>query len=108
MPALWPDTEAFARDSDPSTSHTAAERMRDSELEAQVYQTLLRCGVYMTSIEVAAEMGIDKWSISPRFKPLHRKGLVELTEKLGVNTAGKLRKLQAWRAVRCPSDDVFA
>lgn len=93
-------SEAYARTSDPDTAHDAADRVRQSKLEQQVYEALLRHpGVFLTSIEVAQLMGVDKWSISPRFQPLKRKGLVEQSEKLGLNSSGKPRMLQAWRAV---------
>lgn len=94
-------TDAFARSSDPDTAHDAADRVRQTKLEQQVYEALLKHpGVFLTSIEVAQLMGVDKWSISPRFQPLKRKGLVEQSEKIGLNSSGKPRTMQAWRAVK--------
>lgn len=98
------DTEAHARGTDPSTSHEAAERMRKSGLENRVYQTLRdHWPRYLTTLETAEAMGIDKWSISPRFAPLLRKGLVESIKKPAINSNGHVRDLLAWRAVR-PED----
>lgn len=93
------DTEAYARGSDPSTSHEAAERARHSDLEWKVFEVLAsHWPRYMTSIEVAEELEIDKWSISPRFAPLERKGLVECMKVAALNSSGKVRSMLAWRA----------
>ena len=95
------ETDAYARSSDPDTSHSAAERMRMSRLERDVYQFLLdHYPVAYTSIEIAKAMGKDKWSISPRLKPLMDKGLVERTTKVALNSSGKMRELKAWRALK--------
>jgi predicted transcriptional regulator len=93
-------TEAYARTDDAETAHQAAERVRCTNLEDQVYQVLLKSASYMTCLEVAEAAGMDKWSVSPRFAPLHRKGMVEPGEKIALNSAGKPRLLQAWRAIR--------
>ena len=93
-------TEAHARPGDPVSSHEAAARMAASHLEQVVYDYLLSRGVFLTSIEIAEGMGVDKWSISPRMRPLFRKGHVEIGRKLGFNSNGKLREMLAWRAVR--------
>jgi predicted transcriptional regulator len=77
--------------------------MHTSKMERLVYDTLLRHpGQYLTTVEVARIIGVDKWSISPRFQPLLRKGLVELGKKVGANSSGKARTLQAWRAIVKP------
>jgi Mn-dependent DtxR family transcriptional regulator len=91
-------TSAGARGSDPETSHLAAERMRETKLESEVHIVLLsHRGRYMTSMDVATEMRIHPWSISPRFRPLWRKGYLKDPIKIpGLNSAGKIRLLQAW------------
>jgi Mn-dependent DtxR family transcriptional regulator len=96
------DTDAYARGGDPFSSRRAAERMHRSKLEARVLAVLVEHGTWMTSLEVADAMGVDKWSISPRFQPLYKKGLVEQGRKLGLNSNGKPRMLLAWRAYRPP------
>ena len=74
--------------------------MHKTKLEQEVYEWLLaHPGVFWTSIEVAEGMGIHPWSVSPRFRPLERKGLVEQSEKRSLNSAGQLRTMRAWRAI---------
>jgi len=92
-------TYAGARPSDPSTSHEAAAVVANSHLEQDVYQFLLEHrGRYMTVIEIAQGMGMHPWSISPRMLPLWRKGLLlDPIKKAGLNSAGKIRNLQAWQ-----------
>lgn len=72
---------AFARSSDPSTSHEAAARVDFTNLEAIALQGLEELGGRGTAKQVAAQVGRDKWSISPRFKPLEGKGKVARTEE---------------------------
>jgi hypothetical protein len=91
------DTDAYARSSDPKPSHEAAERVSATALESEVYKTL-RHDMLMTSLDVSRITGIPIWSISPRFKPLERKGLIERVGTMVVlNSNGRPRKLTAWR-----------
>jgi DNA-binding MarR family transcriptional regulator len=81
----------LARRSDPDTSHDAARRIEPavSSLEMRVVGALLDQILHhplpgdhdcpqsgLTVPEISAHTGIDKWSISPRMKPLERKGCV--------------------------------
>jgi predicted transcriptional regulator len=68
-------------------------------LEQQVYRVLLKSASCMTSIEVSEALGMHLVTVSPRFAPLHRKGLVERENKVALNSAGKPKRLQAWRAI---------
>lgn len=71
--------EAWARATDPETAHQAATRERGrraAELEAVVIRALERLGE-ATSQEVADFTGERLVSVSPRFRPLARKGVVE-------------------------------
>jgi predicted transcriptional regulator len=89
--------EAHARVSDPSTSHAAANSMRGqsaTELELLVLNKLRRMGD-ATSEEVADSIGISLQSISPRFAPLARKGLIEKTGETREGSSGRNR--QVWR-----------
>jgi len=72
---------AYARSSDPSPSHDAAARVapKVGALERRVVEALLATpsgSGGLTVPEISAATGIDKWSISPRMKPLEGKGLV--------------------------------
>lgn len=66
-------TRAYARPGDLQTSHEAAARVSPviNKLEAAVAAHIKSCGERgATWNEIAAGTGIDKGSISPRFKPL--------------------------------------
>lgn len=71
--------DAWARATDPETAHRAATRERGrraAELEAIVIRALELLGE-ATSQEVADFTGERLVSVSPRFRPLARKGVVE-------------------------------
>jgi hypothetical protein len=93
-------TTASARPGDPSTSHEAAALIAQSRLEWDVWQVLLAHRPrYLNSLQVARIMNVDKWSISPRFKPLWRKGLLKDPVKLpALNSSGNIRNLMHWSA----------
>jgi Mn-dependent DtxR family transcriptional regulator len=56
---------------------------------------------YMNSIEIAEEMGVDKWSVSPRMKPLFNKGFLDdPLKKPALNSSGNIRNLRHWRVKR--------
>lgn len=78
---LWP-----ARTTDPHTSHAAAGAIlvKIPELERHVLDALRAHPNGLTIWETALYLGMDSWSISPRFRPLARKNLIyEATTKLG-------------------------
>lgn len=103
---MFRSTEAHSRSSDPSTSHEAAKRARATKLEATVYKVLLvHFPRYLTSIEIAEEIGKHEWSVSPRMAPLVRKGYAERIKVKARNSEGNTTTLLAWRAVR-PEDYV--
>ena len=72
---------AFARATDPQTSHDAARTVDVTLREAQALKGLSMLGGSGTSRQVAEVVGVDKWSISPRFKPLEAKGRVRRTDE---------------------------
>src|ERR1700748_3204028 len=67
---------AFARHSDPSTSHDAAAQVNTTRLEAIVVWTLPKYQEGLTSIAIAQLSGEPEWSMSPRMKPLREKGKI--------------------------------
>ena len=93
---------AYARNTDPDTSQDAARRavFWVQKLEADVLRALKESGTWMTSLAIAAAVGQDKWSISPRMKPLEEKGLVERTKMAGLNSTGNIRDLTHWRRIK--------
>lgn len=72
---------ALARKTDPETSHAAAKSLDDehiARLEREVARAIQeRGGRGATWDELHTLTGIDKASISPRFKPLRDKGIIE-------------------------------
>lgn len=94
------DSEALARNTDPETSHEAAHSMDDAvtRLEKVVTLAIRASGDRgATWDELAALTGIDKASISPRFKPLRRKGQIcsrtvegEIVKRAGNSGRGQI------------------
>lgn len=87
---------AYARSSDPDTSHEAAHRISYSvsRLEAEVMRVLKEHGTWMSVIAIAAACDKDKWCISPRMKPLDEEaGLIDRKKMPGLNSVGKIRPL---------------
>ena len=70
---------AMARRTDPDTSHIAALTVDANRLEKLVVSALMQYPNGCTVKEISVILDIDKWSISPRMKPLEGKGLVERT-----------------------------
>jgi hypothetical protein len=71
--------EAYARTTDPETSHAAAASLSEEDiarLEREVVVTIRRCRDGATWDEVHDITGIDKASLSPRWKPLRLKNLL--------------------------------
>jgi DNA-binding MarR family transcriptional regulator len=68
--------QALARTGDLFTSHSAAERVNVTELQAVVLAALAAAPGGLTSHEIAARTGRDLVSISPRMRPLVEKGKV--------------------------------
>jgi DNA-binding MarR family transcriptional regulator len=66
---------AYARRTDPQTSHDAADRVDVNRLEGIVLEAISNSRG-LTSKEIAEVTGLDKWSVSPRIKPLRKKNLV--------------------------------
>jgi hypothetical protein len=70
-------TRGGVRNTDPWTSHVAASSIDASKLESMVYQVIYRYGkVGCISDQVRDDLNMDNNSITPRFAPLTRKGLI--------------------------------
>jgi uncharacterized membrane protein len=67
-----------ARRTDPATSREAASKVagRVSDLEAIVLDALRAAPAGLTTWEIAEATGLSLVTVSPRCKPLERKGLV--------------------------------
>jgi len=101
-----PETEAYARDTDPETSHLAAAKINRTNSEQMVYSVLRATGVPMTSLCISRylhnELGKPgdsvSWSVSPRLAPLEDKGWIERCGRKAVlNSNGNIAYLTAWR-----------
>jgi DNA-binding MarR family transcriptional regulator len=80
------DLFAYARHTDPATSHDAA-KFDVTRLERIVHETVRRHPNGLTAEEVADITGIDLQSITPRFKPLEDRGFLR-REHLGATESG--------------------
>lgn len=68
---------AYARFNDPQTSTDAAHGISVAQAEMAVLEHLLKRPVRgATSDEMSDSTGIPRVTVSPRFRPLERKGLV--------------------------------
>jgi len=83
-----------ARTSDPETSILAAESIDPTEREAEVLEILRAHPEGLTEAEVADRLPHrDRVSVSPRFRPLRRKGKIrEAGERVGASG----RKARVW------------
>lgn len=70
---------AFARATDPETCEIAAASMQSevAALEAAVLEVVVAAGAFGAMLDNAVRViGRDKVTLSPRFAPLERKGLI--------------------------------
>lgn len=79
---------AYARASDPSTSHEAAALVEANRLERVVLDYLRVYGP-MTMYELAGLSKVEIQTITPRFHPLQEKGLIHDTGQKKKNPSGK-------------------
>jgi hypothetical protein len=71
-------SKALARRTDPETSHEAASKVNTTKLEEIVLNTIRDSGVYGCTADevVAANSGYKGNSLTPRFAPLIKRGLI--------------------------------
>lgn len=93
------ETEALARDSDPETSHEAAESFDPTYMESLVLATIASFGeAGGTSEQICLRLpSVAYNTITPRFRPLLRKGLVE---EHGTRIASTGRRQRVLRLVK--------
>ena len=87
--------EAYARASDPATSHEAAERTNAARLQVAVLDALEAAPAGLTTLELEERLGIQRVSISPRMRPLQRAGRIQ---EAGTREAGGRRSI-VWQIV---------
>lgn len=99
---LFDGTDAYARNSDPDTSHEAAESIEQTRMESMVYHALVMMGP-ATSSEIAASMNLARDSVSPRMAVLVDKHMVVNT---GIKRPGPSGRRQiVWDIARKADSD---
>ncbi len=91
---------ARARKTDPWTSHEAARKITPQlgNIDGIIYQALLEAGDRgATADEIVAISGIKYRSVTPRLKPMTRKGFVIASGKTREGDSGRQQII--WRAV---------
>ena len=89
---IAPIGEAHARRTDPITSHQAAATVNTARLEALVVDALTELEA-ATMHAVASHLARELVSISPRFKPLEKKGLIEKCGRRGRRTLYRAKEI---------------
>ena len=85
----------YARNTDPATSHEAAERVDVTKLQKLVIEALNETKIPMTSLAIARHLNIPVWSISPRMKPLENLNQIVCVGSLpALNSNGHTRNLR--------------
>lgn len=91
-------TSAYARRSDPETSHEAAESVRQTELENITFVALWEYGEKGATVyELVEKTGLPLVTVSPRLAPLCRKGYAEDTGLRRPGPSG--RNCIVWRVI---------
>ena len=84
------NTEAYARGTDPETSHEAAESVRTTKLETIVLTAIRNCGYRgATSYEVEKITRLPNQTLTPRFAPLCRKKKIHDSGEKRVGGSGR-------------------
>jgi len=88
---------AYARSTDPDTSHAAARSIDAPELEKKIYAVILQYGRQgCIADQVFDQVTSHKpFSISPRFRPLMRKGYIWDTGERRTGEAGRQQRVMA-------------
>jgi DNA-binding MarR family transcriptional regulator len=83
-------TDAYARHSDPETSAEAAESVKTTNVEAIVLEALREFGEDgATSHDLVAQTGMEWQTVSPRMRPLIRKGFAVETDRRRPGPSGR-------------------
>jgi hypothetical protein len=85
---------ARARNSDPPTSHEAAEKVDANRLEHLVWECLIERGPMMTE-QICVLMRMPWKTVSPRLRPLCNKGWIQ---EAGTARASTGRRVIVWEA----------
>ncbi len=93
------NTEAYARGTDPETSHEAAESVRTTKLETIVLTAIRSCGDRgATAYELEKITKLPNQTLTPRFAPLCRKSKIHDSGEKRVGGSG--RRQIVWKYTR--------
>jgi|688.fasta_scaffold130242_6 hypothetical protein len=96
---------AYARNTDPESSHEAADSIDATKLQRLVIEALNETKIPMTSLAIATHLNIPVWSISPRMKPLENLNQIVCVGSLpALNSSGRIRNLRHY-VIREKTDD---
>jgi predicted ArsR family transcriptional regulator len=99
-------THALSRSTDPDTSFTAARYVPCAALEQKVYESLIDAGPAGSTIdELTAALGLQKVTLSPRLRPLCRRGLVVDSAERRRGMSGRLQTV--WKATQKNSETLL-
>lgn len=93
--------EAYARSTDPGTSHAAAKAIRGNDTvqaETRVLVSLILNPQGLTTHEIAIDANMEYGTVTPRMKPMVRKGLV-VDSGLRRIPSGRTKAGIVWKAV---------
>lgn len=92
------NTEAYARELDPGTSHEAAGSVRATKLEACVLTAIRNCGERgATSYELEKITSLPNQTLTPRFAPLCRKHKIHDSGEKRIGGSG--RRQIVWKYI---------
>src|SRR5579859_4550185 len=95
--ATGPEPRAFARATDPDTARAAAASIDVTRLEGLILDKLRRYSAPgATTFELAEVLGLEVISVSPRMKPLQKKGLIRDSGFRARGASGRCQII--WRA----------
>ena len=92
---------ARSRKTDPWTSHEAARKItpRLNNIDSMIYKARLETGEHGATADEIVEMsGVKYRSVTPRLKPMTRKGFVMVSGRTRKGDSG--RQQIVWKAVR--------
>lgn len=88
--SIYPDSPGH-RDVDTSVAAANALAPRLGRLQRMAQEAIRDNGSHgLTADELAARLGMDRWSIQPRTSELKRKGLIRDSGQRRLNATGKL------------------
>jgi hypothetical protein len=93
-PSFGTNAREMARNTDPDTSHEAAEKVDTARLERMVYEVICKYPNGCIADDVERELShLRSHSITPRFAPLIRKGFIFDTGLRRAASSGRSQRI---------------